>query len=186
MSRFYAGLSVRELAEQRLADEDADLDDAVMVARYGRGTPQYVGGAESGERALRPSAKHLRSPMWIDAEGRTYTPDEPGRTRVWWVEIPTSITIRQRREVREGRRAPDAVVGFPEEGELLTLHHKYDHSHETQARVEALVMPKQSSAQVIFEQEIDATWRDRDRAHLERRADYRERRNAARAAAAPY
>lgn len=182
MSAFRLGLSVEELAERRLQDEEAGLDDATLIARYGRDKPRFVGGVDSGDRSFRPSAKHLQSPMWSDAQGRTYTPNESGRTAVWWVNIPTGVTMRQRREVREGRRAPDAVIGFPEPGELLTLSHTYDHARETQARVEALVAPKQASAQVVFEQEVDATWRERDREHLDRHADYRERRDAARAA----
>lgn len=186
MSRFYAGLSLEELAEHRLADEEAGVDDATMVARYGRDKPRFVGGVDSDERSFRPSSKHLRSPMWIDAQGRTYTPNETGRTRVWWVCIPTGVTIRHRREVREGRRAADDVIGFPEDGELLTLHHVYDHTREVQVRVDALVAPKQASAEVVFEQEIDATWRDRDRAHLDRRSDYRERRDRAAAAASGF
>lgn len=190
MARFRAGLSVTELAEEFLADEESDA--ARLIARYGRDTaPRFAGAGESDNVHMRPTLRHLRSPMYRDAEGREYTPHEPHRTDTWWVVIPLGATRRQRAAVAAGSLAVSDVLSFPLPGDTVTLSRVYRFdgagivTAETHVvRVLELVAPKQASAQVVFEREIDAEWTARERSTLDRRAAGREERAVAAAAAA--
>lgn len=177
MSEFYRGLTIAELQEQFVADE-ASLPPEQLRVRYGTDKPRFMG---LGGRTGRINSTHLRSPMWVDRQGREYTPEEQGATAHWWVRIPNSVTIRARKQIDSGEVAPSDAPGFPEPGDVLQLQRVYSGVDPRQAevRVEALIAPKKASAELFFESELDATWSDREREFMRRKADTQQRKRGA-------
>ena len=118
--------------------------------------------------------------MWVDEQDREYTPEYSGMSSHWWVRIPHSVTLRVRRDVASGKLAPTDTPGFPEPTETLVLHRFYAgvDDRRVTVRVEALIAPKQASAEIHFEQEVDAMWSDRERAFMERKTETQARKRA--------
>jgi hypothetical protein len=182
MSEYRRGFSVEQLREQFLADAEV-LDDTQMRARY---------GADRGARFLglrpndQPTSNHLRSPMYRDERGREYTPQSAGRSTVWWIRIPPSIARREHILAAAGSLGAGEETQFPADGEQLRLTRVYKDapSAPITVTVDRVVSPKQASSEVMFVEEVDATWSDRELAHLKLKAEYRERRNTRRLAAA--
>lgn len=173
MSNYYAGLSMRELQEQYASDE-LTMTRGELAVRYGTDKPRFMG---LGGRTGRPSSTHLRSPQWVDAQGREYTPEEPGSTDHWWVRIPLSVTLRTRRAIDAADMAPSDAVGFPSPGETLQLQRAYSgvDGRQVTVRVASVIAPKKASAELYFEQEVDATWSEREKEFMRRKTENHQR-----------
>lgn len=167
MAQFYSGKSMQEMQAQ-FAEDESTLSREEIQVRWGTDKPRFMG---LGGRTGRPSAMHLRSPMWVDSKGRQYTPEEPNSTAHWWVRIPNSVTIRMRRAIAAGTVAASDATGFPQPGDVLQLRRFYSGVDDRQvsARVSAVIAPKQASAEIHFEQELDATWSEREKEFMRRK-----------------
>lgn len=175
MAAYRGAESIAALQERFL--QDVDIDDDVYRARYGRDAPRFL---NTGERTMRPTAKHLLAPLWRDSEGREYTPHdigERGTTDVWWVRIPPGLT-------RQQRRAGNVMLTeFPQPGEQLLWRRvggRVEDAATVVVVVSQLVEPKTASAQVVLAEDAPAQRTDAEKERLERREAIRERSRLAR------
>lgn len=175
MSVYERGLSVAALREQFLRDAD-QLDEAEMWLRYGRDGPRLL----NTDDTMRPSSRHLRSPMYRDQHGREYTPDgadDQQRTTVWWIRLPAYLTARHRAEVAQGKRSPLEVLAFPEPDEELTLEHLRDRqATQLRVRLSDISQRKTASAQVVFDTAVPVYWSQAAEQQLKRNVEFAARR----------
>lgn len=182
MSEYERGLSIAELREQFLEDSEK-LDAEELFIRYGREGPRLL---NSGD-LMRPSSRHLRSPMYIDEQEREYTPDETNATVVWWIRLPAHVTARHRAEIRDGKRSPLDILQFPEPGEQLKLTHLRDRQRAVETvRLESISERKIASAQVSFDRAVPVVWSKAAEQQLKRNVQFAERRRKRQATETPH
>jgi len=125
MAYYHEGLTDKQLAE-RFHTEAPDLNDVQLAARFG--TPRHP----SRDHELAPYSflepdpfspdalrtyNQLPAPDWIDQHGREYTRFDNQNRQLFYIRLPKSITIKQRREGVSALTQLD----FPRPGEEIDL-----------------------------------------------------------------
>lgn len=160
MSRYKQGLSIDALRDQYESDLIAKTEEEIILL-YGRDKPRFAG--LNAQERLRPTSFHLRSPLYVDEQGRQYTPVSEPKSKDWWIRVPAGITRKMNKALREGEDADKYAVDFPMPGDALILRQVQYGRHEVDpfslpVRVQTCTMTRaRASALITFDAEIVST-----------------------------
>ena len=179
MSEFLVPGSIEELRQRAAAIIPTLQTDDDYAALYGKDLPRFL-GADSQAHS-RPTSRHIRAPLYQDAQGRQYqaADSSDGAVKVFWVRIPPSLSARANAALRNGDRPdPADVVDFPLPGETVQLRPTLMRSDNViLARVHNTNLTNATaSCQVVFE---DAVPTDYDAVQVRRFEERAQRRQQA-------